>query len=389
VISLQKLLIREKAGGNDTRSIYLISSNPDEPEMYELQCQTPREKKLWIDTIRSAVEQCPEDEEETVSEGEEQRKIREAQEIKTKQLITALKDKDRQLAVLLEDKMSAFCELVELLANNEDSTHTWPLLGSDSAPPKYGHLLEHGFHSPAAKETLSHAVSELHRLLSLLFTSNVISSWNLGRSVSSVGERQSVTFSLPLLPKRAETFGGFDHSAPAQNGVKTGKKSAAEINSELGDSTSSLHSSAAVLQLNGDQQAVGLELVHHVSSLLCLMSSQSTAFETLRAEFLAQVRATRSGSAVPPPGLGPAGMAKFQQKASHNQRLEELRNLQDRLSKEKAEWQRERVQQEEHINEQRKQLLKLQEQVPMIGPFFDFFHFFLIISRAIFFLTFF
>ena len=52
VISLQKLLIREKAGGNDTRSIYLISSNPDEPEMYELQCQTPREKKLWIDTIR-------------------------------------------------------------------------------------------------------------------------------------------------------------------------------------------------------------------------------------------------------------------------------------------------------------------------------------------------
>ena len=52
VISLQKLLIREKAGGSDARSIYLISSNPDEPEMYELKCQTPREKKLWIDTIR-------------------------------------------------------------------------------------------------------------------------------------------------------------------------------------------------------------------------------------------------------------------------------------------------------------------------------------------------
>lgn len=53
VISLQKLLVREKAGGSDTRSIYLISSNPDEPEMYELQCQNPREKKIWIDTIRS------------------------------------------------------------------------------------------------------------------------------------------------------------------------------------------------------------------------------------------------------------------------------------------------------------------------------------------------
>ena len=52
VISLQKLLVREKASGSDTRSIYLISSNPDEPEMYELQCQNPREKKIWIDTIR-------------------------------------------------------------------------------------------------------------------------------------------------------------------------------------------------------------------------------------------------------------------------------------------------------------------------------------------------
>ncbi|EFX60563.1 hypothetical protein DAPPUDRAFT_276769 [Daphnia pulex] len=67
----------------DTRSIYLISSNPDEPEMYELQCQIPREKRIWIDTIRAAVEQCPEDEEGNVSEGEEQRKIREVQQTAT------------------------------------------------------------------------------------------------------------------------------------------------------------------------------------------------------------------------------------------------------------------------------------------------------------------
>ena len=60
-------------------------------------------------------------------------------------------------------------------------------------------------------------LSELHRLLGLLYTSTLAGSWqlNLSRSVSSVGERQSDTFSLPLLPKRAETFGGFDHSGPA------------------------------------------------------------------------------------------------------------------------------------------------------------------------------
>ena len=43
--------------------------------------------------------------------------------------------------------------------------------------------------------------------------------------------------------------------------------------------------------------------------------------------------------------------------------------LQDRLSKEKAEWQRERAMQEEQINEQKKQLLKLQEQVKSTSQF--------------------
>ena len=118
---------------------------------------------------RAGVEQCPEDEDEAMSEGEEQRKIREAQDIKIKQLIGTLKEKDRQLAALLEDKMATFCELVELLSNNEDSTNSWTLLGSDSAPPKYGQLLEHGFHSPEAKETLSHVNIFIFLIVFFLF----------------------------------------------------------------------------------------------------------------------------------------------------------------------------------------------------------------------------
>ncbi|XP_046439532.1 A-kinase anchor protein 13-like isoform X4 [Daphnia pulex] len=371
VISLQKLLVREKAGGQDTRSIYLISSNPDEPEMYELQCQNPREKRIWIDTIRAAVEQCPEDEEGNVSEGEEQRKIREAQDIKTRQLIATLREKDRQLGSLLEEKMATFCELVELLANNEDSTSSWLLLGSDSAPPKYSHLVEQGFQSAQAKETLSQAMTELCRLLGLLLSSNAAANWNLSRSVSSVGERHSDTFSMPLLPKRAETFGGFDQNGKEKGCVK--KKSATDLTAVESTTTTTNEQQPAswsaqtppVLQLNGDQQAMGLELVHNVSTLLCLLSSQATAFESLRNDFLAEIKASRSGTALTsaPFGSSSATLAKFQHKASHNQRLEELRNLQDRLSKEKAEWSRERTMQEEHISEQRKQLLKLQEQV--------------------------
>lgn len=38
---------------------------------------------------------------------------------------------------------------------------------------------------------------------------------NLSRSVSSAGEHQSETYVSPILPKRAETFGGFDNSVQA------------------------------------------------------------------------------------------------------------------------------------------------------------------------------
>jgi hypothetical protein len=88
------------------------------------------------------------------------------------------------------------------------------------------------------------------------------------------------------------------------------------------------------------------------------LSSQATAFESLRNHFLAEIKASHSGTALTsaPFGSSSATLAKFQHKASHNQRLEELRNLQDRLSKEKAEWSRERTMQEEHISEQRKQI---------------------------------
>ena len=184
-----------------------------------------------------------------------------------------------------------------------------------------------------------------------------------------MGERHNDTFSMPLPLKRVETFNGFDQNGKEKGCVK--KKSATDLTAvesatnEQQQQTSWSTQTPPVLQLNGDQQAMGLELVHTVSTLLCLLSSQATAFESLRNDFLAEIKASRSGTSLSsaPFGSGPATLAKFQHKASHNQRLEELRNLQDCLSKEKAEWSRERTMQEEHISEQRKQLLKLEEQV--------------------------
>lgn len=60
VVSLQKLLVREKAG-QESRGIYLICSSPKEPEMFELKVKDPRDKHLWIKAIRAAVESCPQE----------------------------------------------------------------------------------------------------------------------------------------------------------------------------------------------------------------------------------------------------------------------------------------------------------------------------------------
>ncbi len=159
--------------------------------------------------------------------------------------------------------------------------------------------------------------------MGVLFSSSSSSGW-LSRSASSVGERQSDTFALPSLPKRAETFGGFDSNLSCTDGAIK-KRSSEEINKVVDPAAAPV-----VLQLNGEQQATGLELVHNVSSLISLLSSQATAFESLRADFMTEVKALKSINPAGPSSVPFAGLGKFQHKASHNQRLEELRNLQVR-----------------------------------------------------------
>lgn len=86
-MSLQKLLVREKAG-QDSKGIYLISSHPAEPEMFELKVHKPKDKQAWIQAIRSAVQNCPEDEDEgTILSSEEKQKLWEAKQMHIRQIV--------------------------------------------------------------------------------------------------------------------------------------------------------------------------------------------------------------------------------------------------------------------------------------------------------------
>lgn len=51
-------------------------------------------------------------------------------------------------------------------------------------------------------------LQDISQLASSLYTA--ATGLPVSRSISSVGEKQSETFASPILPKRAETFSGFD-----------------------------------------------------------------------------------------------------------------------------------------------------------------------------------
>ena len=61
VISMSKLIVREKGDTRDSKGMYLICQSKTDPEMYELVCRSTEDRKSWIATIRAAIASCPEE----------------------------------------------------------------------------------------------------------------------------------------------------------------------------------------------------------------------------------------------------------------------------------------------------------------------------------------
>lgn len=205
----------------------------------------------------------------------------------------------------------------------------------------------------------------------------------LSRSFSSVGEKQSDLYISPTLPKRAETFGGFDerrskqlqqqlhHHNPSNNlpwrdavlstlpvavlPNREGKRDSmtSDFESTTSSSTLSPHNShrSPTNHLNNDNVSIkdhnyaALQVSDHLHTLLCIISQQMTTIQSLQQQ-LGQFRDHSSKSTY-----------------RHNDQLEELRNLQDKLQEEKTNWMRERELQERDLEEKRQQLKKMQDQM--------------------------
>ncbi|XP_053684029.1 rho guanine nucleotide exchange factor 18 [Sabethes cyaneus] len=371
VVSLQKLLIREKAG-TESRGIYIISSNPAYPEMFELKVQSPKDKNVWIQSIRAAVLDCPSDESEAEDymTAEQRQKLIDAKQANIREIICKMRQKDFEQAILLEEKIAL--QLSLLLDNEHNTEQLGPTVEAFIAQyGSYRDLVSDDCDTIEIWKRVLNTIQEISNLAASLYTA--ATGLPLSRSCSSVGERQSEVYISPTLPKRAETFGGFDErrSKQQQTIINTSRDAVLSTlsagyftNREIYEKRESIASEAdsgpfspglqqAPMRLNPEgpttEQAkdngyAALHVSHHLHTLLCIISQQMTTIQSLQH----QLNAFREN---------PKNMYR------HNDQLEELRNLQDKLQEEKTAWQKQKETEERELDEQRLSQKTLQEQI--------------------------
>ncbi|KAL4227936.1 Rho guanine nucleotide exchange factor 28 [Mactra antiquata] len=383
VVSLFNLLVREKRDTRDTIGIYLISQNKQCPEMYEVVFNTTNEMQKWAKILRSAVEQCPEEVEEEVQTAVEEERIRQERRAERAQKIQEqLLQKDRIIRECCEAKNKLLAELHALHSETEDQQAQQNVRPSSRDFDEATSPAENAVVLQAAIQEVSNAASQLTNMLHG-------NSTNLSRSVSSVGEHSSNTFTAIPIPKRADTFAGFDsHDV---NRVKIKNTDSPDLadggqsnrDSEISDLDTSQHSdismgtSVTSILKNYDggetdsghgsvqsstssmtikqptsilpqDQANIAHLIASLNNIVHLTASQGTAVETLRAQLAeANERINKLSADVHD--------NKHKSGYRHNQ-LEELRNLQGVIQKEKEEWELKKTKEKRDMEQERAQL---------------------------------
>uniref|UniRef100_A0A3Q0REK4 Rho/rac guanine nucleotide exchange factor (GEF) 18b n=1 Tax=Amphilophus citrinellus TaxID=61819 RepID=A0A3Q0REK4_AMPCI len=186
VISLQKLIVREVA--HEEKAMFLICASSNEPEMYEIHTTSKEERNSWMTQIRQAAESCPHTEERLFSEEEEARASR------FKEFQERLSQKDTVIMQTLTEKLQLFAEMAESVAGLEDAAScSRLLLRGDFSDLQQGEILLKG------------AITEVENLQNLLQS-------GVRESPPPPPSRTDEGNGSGILPRRADTFGGYDSS---------------------------------------------------------------------------------------------------------------------------------------------------------------------------------
>ncbi|XP_021234032.1 rho guanine nucleotide exchange factor 18 isoform X2 [Numida meleagris] len=360
VISLQKLIVREVA--NEEKAMFLISASLQGPEMYEIHTSSKEERNSWMAHIRRAVESCPDEEGGSFYEPEAERRLAEARAVKLREFQERLNTKDDLIVQSLTEKQQIYQEMSEMYGFEDHSQ------GSRSRLLLRGDIPE----SLQGEALLKSAVVEAENLQNLIFT-------HLGN-----GSCQSEDSYAVGLPRRAETFGGYDSPSLSNKNNSLGKNSGgdqrqwdwrgpavssdvqlsdlpldAEEGSQTSDTTRQDDSS-------GIQPTVESQLIQRIQTLLQLLfslqaviSQQDSYIEMQRATMVDREKQYRLQST-----RGNLLLEQEKQRNFEKQR-EELMNvqkLQSQLKLEQQRWERERTQQQRELEISEAQLQRREEE---------------------------
>uniref|UniRef100_A0A3P8YLK6 Uncharacterized protein n=1 Tax=Esox lucius TaxID=8010 RepID=A0A3P8YLK6_ESOLU len=230
VLSLQKLIVREVA--NEERGLFLITAGIEKPEMLEVHAATKEERNTWMQLIQDTIEK--EEDEEVPSEPEER-----PLEAKAKEMREMLRRKDEQILSLLVEKMTVFREMCEfgspsspLEAGPERDPGPSPTQG---ARRKLLFRVGSGGSSedvPKGEPIMKDALLEVETLQALVNGGLDGAEGGLQMGHVTEGARGGGIGPGPVcLPRRAETFGGFDlHQIHAyKNGAKVEPEDPADL----------------------------------------------------------------------------------------------------------------------------------------------------------------
>ncbi|XP_052101198.1 A-kinase anchor protein 13-like isoform X4 [Mytilus californianus] len=232
VIPLFELLVREKCDTRDSRGIYLISHNKKNPEMYEIVCNTSTDRQKWISILQKAATNCPPDSAEVDEEDsvrEEQRRLTESRSAKVNEIIEQLHKKDYEIKQICDDKNKLMVELLEIYSCREENRSQRP-----------GSMEDEGTEHMEALQAALQEVSVTASHLTTILQGNNGNGSQLSRHVSSVGEHFSNSYQVPPVPKRAETFAGFDSQFEVPKALLPKKKQISEDQELEGQTSSSL-----------------------------------------------------------------------------------------------------------------------------------------------------
>ncbi|XP_022127697.2 rho guanine nucleotide exchange factor 28 isoform X1 [Pieris rapae] len=348
VVSLCKVLVREKAGA-DGRGLYIICSGPSDPEMFELRVHRPKDIANWIHAIRAAVQSCPEEVEESetgphVPSAEEKQRLLEARHENIRLITEALRSKDKEHAVLLEEKMALHMKMFGHtgastleLPNTDLTTGVTTVFPGGLVFPDYVRVAAPTPDTHALWQEVCKVVKDALEVCNAYstYTSHNTGGVAVGRSTSSAGEKHSLAYESPALPRRADTFAGFDANKHRAQGVTP------RMSTDTPTEVESAESREA--EVSGREAA--LKLQHAIYTLTCIVWQQLTTIHSLEA----QVCAWRSSG-------GNAAR-------THDAQLEELRHAQSRLTADRAAWEAQRTADRDALATEKRQLQAMREQL--------------------------